>query len=455
LTLRYLINAARLALTSLRNNPDYAGTIAVGYGMAAFQIMVQLVLLPLYITILGKFDFGVLMVLLAFANSARLGLSWLYGRMLRVLGKAYTHSDRTEYARASNVFRIVYIGYGLFAAAALCAIGLLMPTLLVGSFADGKEDMLRAAFLIMALYVALINWLTVEAALLTARKRQALSQVSQIVSLAVFVVLVVPVLLLGGGLDQVVICLVVGAAAAILFCLFFSFLDNWGALGKGPGWLFADVSRYARPQIGRYGLYGLLFLLLQSDTMLVGIIGGAENVAEFVLVWKIAEVIILLMWRLCESLQPEIINMDMTGDYRRVERLYARGIKLMLLMGLIAAAAYGIFGEFLVHLWVGPEMAPSNSMAFTLAGAAIFWMVAARFPSVLAYSLGQLKLLNMIAGVEVVARIFITIALFSTLSFLAPLVAINITHVFGIAIAYFILGRRCSREHPQHTAMDK
>jgi len=74
---------------------------------------------------------------------------------------------------------------------------------------------------------------------------------------------------------------------------------------------------------------------------------------------------------------------------------------------------------------------------------------------VLAYSLGQLKLLNMIAGVEVVARIFITIALFSTLSFLAPLVAINITHVFGIAIAYFILGRRCSREHPQHTAMDK
>jgi hypothetical protein len=206
LTLRYLINVARLALTSLRNNPDYAGTIAVGYGMAAFQIMVQLVLLPLYITILGKFDFGVLMVLLAFANSARLGLSWLYGRMLRVLGKAYTHSDRTEYARASNVFRIVYIGYGLFAAAALCAIGLLMPTLLVGSFADGKEDMLRAAFLIMALYVALINWLTVEAALLTARKRQALSQVSQIVSLAVFVVLVVPVLLLGGGLDQVVIC---------------------------------------------------------------------------------------------------------------------------------------------------------------------------------------------------------------------------------------------------------
>jgi len=429
---------------SFRNNPDYAGSIVVGYGVTGLQILVQLFLVPFYIASFGKFGFGALMVLLACANVARLGLVWLAGPMLRLLGEAYAEADRRAYARRANAFRMVYISYGVATAVVLCAVGIVTPGSLFGPGAEIRVTSLHSLIVLVSVYTGCLCWLTAEVVVLAARKRQTLGQFSQFMSLLVFVALALPVLLLGGDLANIAACFVAGAVVSILFCLYFSYRDDWGFPSKGGLPFYSEIVAYIRPQAGGYAIYGGLLVLLQSDTLIVGIIGGAGAAAEFVLVWKIAEVIIMLIWRFCESLQPEIINMDMTADRERIARLYSRAIRLLLMVSLFAGTAYALSGHYLVRGWVGAA-APDSRIAYVCAGGAIFWMAIARLPSVMAYSLGRLTQFNRILGLEVILRVVLTLSLYGTVSFIAPILAINIVHAFGLALVYVLYGRHLVR----------
>ncbi len=426
---------------SLRNNPDYGGAIVVGYSVTLMQILLQIVLVPLYISTLGKFAFGALMVLLAYSNCSRLGLTWLSGRALRVLGSAYALGDRREYAHASNAFRIIYITYGVFAAALFLVVGLLLPTILVGVVPADQADPLRMAVVLIAVYIVGQNWLTAEVIVLAARKRQVLSQASLMISVAVFAILAIPVMLHGGNVGSIAACLVAGTIFSLIFCMFIAFQAKWADPQMSGLPRLNKIIAYVRPQAAAYAYYGFLSLLLQSDTLLVGILGGAEAAAHFVLVWKIAEVGILLLWRFCDILQPELIHMDLHGDHHRITRIYAKGIRILAVIGIVGGLGYALLGPTLVRLWVGVEVAPNDTLPFALAGGAILWLTIARLPSVLVFSLGRLKVLNAVTSVEVVARLVLTIMLFPVLSFMAPLVAINTTHLLGISHTYYRMGK--------------
>jgi len=81
-----------------------------------------------------------------------------------------------------------------------------------------------------------------------------------------------------------------------------------------------------------------------------------------------------------------------------------------------------------------------------LAGAAVVWVALARLPSILAYGLARLKLYNGVLFAEVVARVILTLSLYPHFGYLAPLVALNVVHVLGIAGAYQWVGWRL--RHP-------
>jgi hypothetical protein len=104
-------------------------------------------------------------------------------------------------------------------------------------------------------------------------------------------------------------------------------------------------------------------------------------------------------------------------------------------VALIAAIAYGAVGPWLVRMWVG-SAAPDDRIAFVLAGAAVFWLAVARLPSVFAYATVRLRQLLTVSGIELTAKVVVTMSLFSELGYLAPLVAINAIHVLGLAVAY-------------------
>jgi O-antigen/teichoic acid export membrane protein len=186
-----------------------------------------------------------------------------------------------------------------------------------------------------------------------------------------------------------------------------------------------------------YALYGMLLItLLQADTLLIGWLGGAVMVAEFVLVWKIADVVIQTLWRIPESLQPYLVQMDARGEMARMRRLFDQGQKWLTVMGILCGGLFALLGPYLVELWVGAEQAPDSRLAYVLAGGAIFWSVSARLPAIYGFSLVRLAALNRATGIELAARVAMTLALFPFMGYLAPLIAVNVAHASGVAALY-------------------
>ncbi len=185
-----------------------------------------------------------------------------------------------------------------------------------------------------------------------------------------------------------------------------------------------------------YFIYGMIFLVLQADIMIVGLLGGARAAAEFTLVWKIAEVLILALWRVSEHLKPVLVQMDVRGEADRLARVYRQGVWWLRAAALVTGLGYGLLGPWLVRLWVGAGNAPEDPIAYALAGAAIFWLGSARLPAVFAHALVRLRQLNAVAGLEVVAKLVLTVLLFPRFGILAPLIAISAVHLCGVAYAY-------------------
>jgi O-antigen/teichoic acid export membrane protein len=201
------------------------------------------------------------------------------------------------------------------------------------------------------------------------------------------------------------------------------------------------ISRLIGPMGGGFLLYGIFLLLLQADVIIVGVLGGAEVAAQFVLVWKIAEVLILLIWKMPEHLIPYLIHLDAGGRRERLAEIYAQADKVLVGCSLIAGVGYAVWGGVLVEFWVGAGHAPDDAWAFALAGGAIFWLGIARLPAVFAYSLVRLRELNFVAGGETIGKLVLVLVSFPWLGYLAPLAALNVMHVAITARAYRRLRR--------------
>jgi hypothetical protein len=277
---------------------------------------------------------------------------------------------------------------------------------------------------------------------LSVRRRQTVAYTFLMIGILVFLALVVPWLLSGGGAAGVFACLIT-SNAVIRVCAF----THWRRSGLELRWRW-PVSAVATAMgrlIGEmrrgYLVYGLIVAALQADVILVGALGGARMAAEFVLVWKIAEILVLVLWRLSENLQPELVHTHTLGDGARLARIFARSSWLFRGAGVLVGMAYALAGPWVVRLWVGPEVAPDRPLAYALAGGAIAWLAAAKLHASFAYALGYVVPLQWIAGIEFALKLALFLALFPFVDYLAPLIAINIVHFFGIAWAYTRLPR--------------
>jgi O-antigen/teichoic acid export membrane protein len=193
---------------------------------------------------------------------------------------------------------------------------------------------------------------------------------------------------------------------------------------------------------GGYLVASVLLLTSQSDVLLIGWLGGAEVAARYALIWKIAEVGVNALWRISESWSPILIRMDATNEHAILVRQYRHIIVLLLATAIPAGLAYALLGPWVTVLWLGAEQAPKDQLGFVLAGAGIVWLGLARLPAIMSYSLARFRLWAGIASVEMAARLALTVAFYPRFGYLAPLVALNVVHVCGIAAAYQWAGWR-------------
>jgi O-antigen/teichoic acid export membrane protein len=442
------ISTIRLAVGQMFGDRDYAGALASGYVQIAVNAVVQLAMVPLYLETIGRAGFGILMVLLALATYLAVGALWLTGGTTRTLGEMAANDDRVGFAEvwsAGRTAALVYTGaVGAFALAILA----LFPGLL-GSDALGVAG-LWPALVLFALNVVASWVLAIDRVGLNVTRHQTWSNVLGIGAQLVFVALAVPMLLGdGGSLANVTGALLVGNLVALVAAGVL-----WRRLGYRLSWwqnLRAQRRRVAGMLTRRgrdFTLYGVLSLTLQADILIISFIGGPLLAADFALVWKIAEVVVVALGRFPDALQPRIIQHDVRGEHDELAISIRRIDHLMIVAAATFGVIYAFAGPAVVEMWVGADNAPHGPLAlygYMLAGGAAFWLAITKLPIAAAFVTLRLRPMVAIMSVELTAKIALIAALVGTVGFLAPLAAINITHVLGAAWAYRWLLRKVTK----------
>jgi hypothetical protein len=435
-------------LAIARNNPDYVGAVLTGYLFIGVNVALQIFLVPLYLSKLGYAEFGVLMILFSFVNFATVGVYGFASSVLRMLGEQSTAKDARAFGATYSVSRAILIVYGSILTSGMVAAVFWKGADLFSYGGDRSGDV-TTALVLTAVYLLILFELSLNRVALNASGRQTAANIVQLIHYLCFGVLVVPLLLLGGSLWGVVACLLIGAVIARFCAWVYWRRSNLPSVPLGWSWDSAQpaLQRFRRRSSLAYFLYTVICFVMQADVLIVGWVGGAEAAATFVLVWKIAEVLLQALGRASEHLQVEFIHMDVQGDAGRLSRVYRHGLNWMRLSTLAVGIGYALFGHWVVSLWVGEQIAPTTEWGYWLAGAAIVWLGSARLPAVLAYSRVRLKPLLRISGLELALKVGLIAMLFPSTHFLAPIIAINIVHAGGMSFIYARLGRKALLQH--------
>jgi O-antigen/teichoic acid export membrane protein len=414
---------------------EYPLSLLSGYLAMAGGIVAQVVLVPVYLTRLGAEGFGVLVLMLAMINYAAVGIGWLNGGLQRILGEAFGTRNNAGFVQAIDVGKIIFLVYGIVAA--LLGIGIV-------AFLDRSQVPLGAAivagFFLVASYES-----SIERLALTAAARLAAVNLLQFVQVLAYAISVVFVLRAGGGLFGVFACQL-GSVLVARVLLPLCWQGARPIAKHMIGTLHPLLARLTGRMGGGYFLSVALIVSSQSDVLVIGWLGGAEAAARYVLLWKIAEVGVTALWRISETWSPILVRMDAMNEHAAIKRQYRHVATLLLVTAIPGGLAYALLGPWITMLWLGAEHAPKDTLGFMLAGTAIVWVGLARLPSILSYSLARFRVWNGIACVEVAARLALTVALYPRFGYLAPLVALNVVHLCGIATAYQWAGWRLISE---------
>lgn len=438
------ISIAKLLQRGLRHH-GYVRALGSGYLVMLASIAVQIAVVPLYLDAFGQYQFGVLMILLSLVNFAVIGIAWMSGGALRLLGEYASLGKENAFREAFGLIKAIYVGYGLALAALASLAALVFDQQLFGNATAEDLPAARYALYLVGLYLVIFYGVAVDRIALTARKRQTVANIIQLAGILLSAAGTVAWVLAGGSMPGV-LCIQI---AGLLISGFLSrrLLDK-----EAPGlricWSDQNCREHFRHLGGRTGagffLHGALVLLLQADIALMGWLGGAKVAAEFYLVWKIAEVLVQLIWKLPEPMAPYFIQMDVRGEHVSLDRVARVGYALIAMVSLLTGVLYALFGPVVVGLWVGEPQVPTSAYAFPLAGGAIFWLGISRLPVVLAGARVALRQLNLAGSLELAGKLAITLLLFPKIGYLAILVGINLAHLLGGSFLYFRLLRGIS-----------
>lgn len=424
--------------SALFHKVDFVGALASGFSFIALNILLQVALVPLYLHSFGKTDFGILMIILSSINFLAFGIYGLTGQVLRNLSRhAADQNDgrfAASYTRARYVFGLYSIGVALVGVTVLLSIHGLGDQSLSRSLDDSLTltGLLAAAFFVVSIDFGIAR------VGLSALHHQTMANLLHTVSTAIFGMLVIPWILLGGGMAGVTGAMLIGVLVARIAIEIYIQRRKLPARWRSQKKLLPlAVREYGGKASLLYMLYGAIFVVSQSDTVIIGILSGPDIVADFILFWKVAEVMLLVLQRVPEHLQPAFARVSDEHE-ADADSIYRNSMFWLRIVALCAGVAYAILGPWIISLWVGEAKAPQGHLGYALAGGALFWLATARVPMALANIRGGARQRTLVsfAASEMTLKIILMAVLVPYVGEYAPLIAINALHFLGYHYFY-------------------
>lgn len=422
--------------SALPINRDYAAALVTSYGLTGITVVIQLVLVPLYLTHLGKERFGVLAMIMATNSFAAIGITWMSGGMARILAERTAVNDSAGFRAAYAFSKIVYVSYALIV---ILAFWLFAPWLLADALSDPE---IFLAIVMASIYLLISYEYNADRLAFVARHWQSRANMREAAGQIVFAACVGVGLYTKAGLPGVVVSQIAGALTVRFLAWTHWQKDVYGLRWKLNIEGAHELWQRMTGSVGRdYIVYGMLLLTLQADALIIGWLAGPELAANYYLLWRIPEVCILLLWRIPSAYTPHLIAMDTRGNREALRKGYRRGLFTMVALAGTAALIYALLGHGIVRLWVG-DNAPSAFWPYTVAAGAMFFIAVSRWPAELAYSLLNTRPLVKIAALETVAKLALIILLFGVFNYTSPLIAVCLVHALGVTYLYVRLGQQ-------------
>lgn len=427
---------------------DYYRSVCSGYLLIALNMLAQVFLIPMYIKHLGAYQYGVFLLIFSFINYAAIGIGFMSGGALRLISENYSTNHFNQLKSAYCISKIVYVIYSLIIGLAFILYVLFIKGM--DFFSPLPAEGLRI-LAVTCLYLIVKYDFSVEIQLLVGVQKQFLANLYQILSQAFYLIFVLLYFNQGG--------------TAVSGVLFFNLISVCAAkllILKSKRKLLKGQLRYHNDKTDRlsvlkklfgkmgmgYAIYGFIILTYQSDLLLIGTISNKpELITQYAITWKLAEAGIMLLWKIPETMQPYIIELDARKDYSLLKRQYKKINSLSFLLSLTASLGFIVFGKAFIEIWMGAEYMHISAIQIILTAFVIFFDGIKRPSAIYAYSLVHLKELNILSGSEAIVKCLLIWYLFPKFGILVPLV-IRILLSICFVYLYFRLGNRIMSDKP-------
>ncbi len=379
------------------------------------------------------------MMLLAYVNYAAVGVNWLTGGLLRVFGIHHSSGNVTAFSQAFHLGRYIYVGYAVLFGAVMLAVTWVHPGLLFGQTSGEGKILSWWAECAAVVYLVLFYDLSIDRVALIAVGKQHWAYILQMGALLIYVSGAILLLMMGGDVAELMAVMALGVFIVLVWAR-----RIWAGLSFAPLRAIrpdaAHRIQLLKQLFGRQGagylVYGAIVLTMQSDVLFLGWLGGAEVAADYVVMWKAAEVAVLMLWRLPEALIPDLIRADVTGDERRLSVSIQTTWRWTLGLSALGGIAYAFLGKAVVGLWLGKEAVPDSPHAFQLAGIALFILSSTHPAAIYAYATCRFRALLPVAGLEIAIKLAVLYWSYPYFGYLAPLVGLIVANVAGIYLLY-------------------
>ncbi len=401
-----------------------------GYMLYGTYILTQIFLTPLYLRVLGDEQFGILMIFLNIITFAVFGITWFSGGLIRVLGEYWSGKKINKFNETLLLGKYIFTGYSVIVS--IFALFLFFCFRLLGQLSNIEVS----TIIFISIYFILTYEALPERQAFMGANWQALGNSIELTKIIVFATITYYLLPYYKNIDFIFFALIIGVVTQrILTGLYLRIklkFSGWGKIRKS---MKPDFSRFLGKQGIYYFTFSTIVLLLQLDVVIIGILAGPTIAGKFVLLWKIPEVLGLLLGKIPSSLEPKIIHLDAQSEMNRFKTLFLRGKILFIIICFLVSILYMYFGLYITSLWVG-ERAPSESWMYFVAGLALFFFSISRWPISFAFAQIKLEQLVRLSMIEFISKLLFTLVLFKYFSYTSPLIAMIIIHVVYLARGY-------------------
>jgi O-antigen/teichoic acid export membrane protein len=386
-----------------------ARNAASSYGMRLLRGLSVLLITPYLFRKLGTGGFGTWAVMFTVATVINLLEYGVSAGVTKFVAQFHARGERRRLEDTVSGAIVVLGAVGVIAALIATAIGVFAS----GLAAPGERDAFETGMLVLAGATVLYFPTVAYGAALTGYQRYELFNACQAAIVVTFALGTVVAIESGAG--------IVGLSVAYGASLIFGGIGYVLLLRRVDPELSLQPHRPTREALRRVAGFGTFTLLADSmvfigqrmDTIVIAAVRGAATAAPFAAAIRLAGAVQSLTFPFITLLMPMASDLHSRGRHAEVISRLTIATRVAIQLTFPTAVAFSIFATDIADIWVGPD-APDITADIIAVLMAVQVLTMSAFPAEkILVGIGRVKVVAMLAVIEGVSNIAISIALVS------------------------------------------